>query len=194
MEAELVAQFRGILPRLVVYLVIPFYLGMQLTMLSKEERGGASRTAGSYALDIMGLSFGVGVTAFVLVASLYILKMGSTHPEVAAVLFRYGLMFLFYGMWWQFFIIMGLKAYRDRNKEGGKLKYVVFYTVGSVFVSLLAFMNSEWFLKYMSLGFLAMAAPILLLSYRRMSLAFMAAAVVAFAVQTAGYIYISSIA
>ena len=195
MEAELVAQFKGILPRLFVYLVIPFYLGMQLTMLAKEERSASqTKTAGSYALDVIGFSFAVGVTGFVLASSLFILKTGERYPEAAAMVFRYGLMFLFYGMWWQFYIIMALKAYRDRNREGGKLKYVLFYAGGSVFVSLLAFMNSEWFLKYMSLGFLALAAPILLMSYRRMSLGFMAAAAVAFLVQTAGYIYISSIA
>lgn len=194
MEADLIAQFKEFLPRLLIYIVVPFYLGMQLTMLAKEERSAhPNNPAGSYALDVIGLIFAVGVSAFIVVSSIFILKMGQRYPEVMAGIFRYGLMFLFYGMWWQFFVIMALKAYRDREKGAGKMRHLLFYAVGSVFISLLAFINSEWFLKYMSLAFLAMAVPLFLLSFRRMVIAFLAAAAVAFAAQTAGFIYVSSL-
>jgi len=193
MEADLVGQFKELLPRLIVYIIIPLYLGLQLMMLAQEERKtNPGSIAGSIALDFMALFFAVGVTAFIIISSLAILKLGSKYPEFMGGVFRYGLMFLFFGMWWQFLVIMSVKAYRDREKTVGKLKYLAFYAAGSVFVSLLAFIGSEWFLKYMSLAFLALASPLLLLPYRRMGLAFLAAAVVAFLAQAVGFIYVSS--
>ena len=64
--------------------------------------------------------------------------------------------------------------------------------VGSLFVSLVAFLGGEWFLKWLSLVFLAAVSPLLLLSSRNMVLAFLAAAAVAFLAQTAGFLYVSS--
>ena len=193
MESDFYANFKEIFPRLMVYLAVPFYLGILLGGVAKEERAANPEgKAGSYLLDAIGLLFAVGVPAFVIVTSFVIFKMGGRYPELMAGLFRYGLMFLFFGMWWQFFVIMSLKAYRDRDKAAGKLRYVLFYAAGSVFVSLDAFLGGEWFLKWMSLCFMAVAMPLLVLSFRRMSLAFLAAAAVAFIVQTAGFIYLSS--
>ena len=113
-----------------------------------------------------------------------------------SIVFRYGLMFLFMGMWWQLFGIMAVKAYRDWTSEAivNKGKYLLFYAVASVFVSLTAFIGGEWFLKWMSLVFLAVAAPIVFLPIKWVCVGFLVAAVVAFLVQTLVLIYVSSMA
>lgn len=188
------AHFKEFLPRLAIYLALPFYLGIQLGIVAKEERrADKEHSAGSYALDAIGLFFSVAVPAFVIVSSLLIFKMARAYPDLMGGLFRYGLMFFFFGMWWQFFVVMAIKAYRDRNKEVNKLHYALFYLGGSVFVSLVAFLGGEWFLKWMSLAFLALVSPLLVMSTRRMSKAFLVAAAVALVVQTAGFIYVSSL-
>jgi hypothetical protein len=188
-----VTHFKEFFPRLVVYLAMPFYLGIQFAVVAKEERRASKESsAGSYALDVFGLFFSVIVPAFIIVSSLAIFKMGARYPDVMGGLFRYGLMFFFFGMWWQFFVVMALKAYKDRDRQVKKLNYLLFYAAGSVFVSLVAFLGGEWFLKWMSLVFLAAVSPILLLSCRKMVMAFLAAAAVAFLAQTAGFIYVSS--
>jgi len=193
-EPGFLAHFKEFLPRLAAYLAVPFYFGLQMTMIAKEERRiKQGHSAGSYALDAVGLVFSVGVPAFVIVSSLGIFTLGAKYPEPMSALFRYGLMFLFFGMWWQFFGIMALKAYRDRDREIKKRNYFIFYAAGSVFISLTAFFGGEWFLKWMSLAFLALAAPLILLPGRRMCVAFWIAAAVAFIVQTAGFVYVSSI-
>jgi len=192
-EQEFLSHFREFLPRLFFYLAVPFYLGLQLTTIAREERkSGAVGNAGSFALDFLGLVFAVGIPAFMIVGSMLVYKFGEHYPVEMGGLFRYGLMFLFFGMWWQFFAVMAMKAYRDRDKDISRMKYLLFYIGASVFISLVAFLGGEWFLKWMSLVFLAFGAPLIFLSSRKMSIAFWAAAAVAFLVQTAGFIYVSS--
>jgi len=190
-----ISQFREILPKFIVYLVVPFYLGLQLSFLAKDERkANKEASVGSFALDFIGLFFAVGVPVFFIISTLAILKLGDKYPEFMAAVFRYGLMFFFFGMWSQFFGIMAIRSYRDRDREGGKLKYALFYALSSVFITLTAFWGADTLLIVMSLGFLAVVSPVLLLPYRKMSLAFLGTSLLALLLQTAGFIYVSSMA
>ena len=56
-----------------------------------------------------------------------------------------------------------------------------------------AFLGGEWFLKWGSLFFFALAAPFILLPAPKMSKAYLALAFVGLAVQTLGFIYASAI-
>ncbi len=195
MEAGFLDHFKEVLPRLFIYLIVPFYLGLQLSFLAKDERTvNKDHAAGSYALDALGLLSAVGVPVFFIVSTLAIFKLGGRYPELMGGIFRYGLLFFFFGAWWQFFVIMALKAYRDRDKKVSKLNYLLFFVAGGVFISLNAFLGGEWFLKWMSLIFLAMVAPVLLLPCRKMCAAFLLVALLSFMLQTAGFIYVSSLA
>ena len=189
-----VDEFKQFLPRLLVYLAVPFYLGLQFRMAAKVEK--RTYKINVCTMDLLGLLFSVVIPAFVVIASLGVYKYGTQYPQVMSVVFRYGLMFLFMGMWWQLFGIMAVKAYRDWTSEAvvNKGKYLLFYAVASVFVSLTAFIGGEWFLKWMSLIFLAVAAPITFLPIKWVCVGFLVAAVVAFLVQTLVLIYVSSMA
>jgi len=176
-----------------VWLVVPFYLGLLISFVASDERKAKKDHAvGSYMLDAVALFFSVGVPAFMLVFSFAVHKVSGRHTEALAIVFRYVVMFFYLGIWWQLFVIMAIKAYRDRNKEIKRLGYFLFYIIASVFLSLNAFIGGEWFLKWGSLFFFAVASPILFLSPRNMSKAFLALAVVGLVVQTIGFIYVSA--
>ncbi len=194
MEESFLIHFKEVLPRLFIYLVVPFYLGLQLSLLARDERAGEkARSLGSYALDIFGLMFAVGVPALFVVSALAIFKLSGVYPEFMGAVFQYVLMFFFLGAWWQFFVIMALKAYRDRDRGPNRLNYLLFYAAGGIFISLNAFLGGEWFLKWMSLFFLAVIAPVLLLPCRKMCRAFVGAAAASLVLQTVGFIFVSSI-
>jgi hypothetical protein len=191
---EFVNQFKEFLPRLLVSLAVPFYLGLQFRMAAKVEK--KTYKINICTMDMLGLLFSVVIPVFVIISSVGIYKYGTQYPELMNIVFRYGLMFLFMGMWWQLFGIMAVKAYRDwtNEVEVKKGRYLLFYAIASVFVSLTAFIGGEWFLKWMSLIFLAIAAPIILLPIKWVCVGFLIAAMVAFLVQTLGFIYVSSLA
>jgi len=191
---EFMEQFRAIFPRLLIYLVVPFYLGLQFSYLAKDERkADRESNVGSYVLDALGLLFAVGVPVLFIVSSLALFKFGESHPEAMAALFRFGMMFFFFGVWWQFFGIMAIKAFRDRGVEINRNKYALFYAAAAVFISLNAFLGGEWFLKWASLIFFAGVSPVLMLSCRRMYKTFLVMAAVAFVIQTVGFVYLSAI-
>ena len=189
-----VDEFKEFLPRMMVYLAVPFYLGLQFKMAAKAEK--QTFKVNVYTMDLLGVLFSYIIPAFVIIASLGVYKYGTQYPHVMSIVLRYGLMFLFMGMWWQLFGIMAMKAYRDWTGEAvvNKGKYILFYAVASVFVSLTAFIGGEWFLKWMSLTFLAVAAPITFLPIKWVCVGFLVAAVVAFLVQALILIYVSSMA
>ncbi len=194
MEDSFIPYFSQIFPRLMVWLVVPFYIGLQLSFVAQEERKAKKEhSLGSYMLDAVALCFSVGVPAFMVLFSFAVFKVADRHTDVLAILFRYVVMFFFLGIWWQVFLIMSIKAYRDRAGEINRLKYFVFYALLSVFTSLNAFLGGEWFLKWGSLIFFAIAAPITLLPPRKMSMAFLAVAVLGLLLQTVGFIYVSAI-
>lgn len=192
---EFVEHFKEVFPRLIIYLAVPFYLGIQFSILAKEERRAhKDYKLGSYALDAVGLLFSVGVPALFLVSSLAIFKMDASRSELMAGVFRYGLMFFFLGAWWQFFGIMALKAYINKDRHVNRIRYLLFYLGGSVFISLNLFLGGEWFLKWMSLAIFAVAAPLVILPCSKMCKAYLIASVAAFILQTAGFIWFSSVA
>lgn len=194
MEDSFIPYFRHIFPRLMVWLAVPFYIGLQLSFVAQDERKANKEfSLGSYMLDAVALFFSVGLPAFMLIFSFAVFKVADRHEAVLALLFRYVVMFFFLGIWWQVFLIMSIRAYRDRGKEIKWLNYLAFYALLSVFTSLNAFLGGEWFLKWGSLIFFALAAPITLLPAPKMSKAFLAVAVLGLLVQTLGFIYVSAI-
>jgi len=191
---QFVEEFKEFLPRLMVYIAVPFYLGLQFRLAAKTEK--QTYKINICTMDALGILFTVVIPLFVIISSIGVYKFGTEYPHLMSIVFRYGLMFLFMGMWWQLFGIMAVKAYRDwtSGAEVNKVKYLLFYAAASVFVSLTAFIGGEWFLKWMSLVFLAVAAPILVLPIKWVCVGFLVAGVVALLVQTLVLIYVSSMA
>jgi hypothetical protein len=195
MEDSFIPYFKHIFPHLLLWLAVPFYLGLQLSFVAQDERKARQGySVGSYLIDAVALMFAVLLPAFMLIFSLAVFKAADRHPEALAIMFRYVVMFFYLGIWWEVFVIMAIKAYRDRGKKINRVNYAAFYALVAIALSINAFWGGEWFLKWLALFLFALVSPLLLLPPEKMSKGFLAAAVLGLILQTVGFIYASALA
>lgn len=134
------------------YLVVPVSLGIEFFFSAREERKD-KKTApiGSYLLDFFGYIFSAFIPAiffFTIWAIEY--KVFPSQAIVLAKLDRYGVMFFFFGAWWQVLLITTLRVRRFGIKGASKWKIWIPYLILGTFISFDVLWVSPWNLRWVS--------------------------------------------
>ena len=145
----------------IAYLIVPIILGIEFLLLVTDEKKAGASSTGIYLLELFGFLF------FVLIPALFIFTIGSIEyrlfpfqTEILARFDRYGVMFLFFGAWWQVYIYGAIRIRRMRlrySKGEGEVDLrskawmlIPFLCLG-YYISLLILWVSPWGLKWVSI-------------------------------------------
>ena len=135
------------------YLIVPLTTGVELFLTAREDRrttGKESTTA--VIMDVMGYVF-LGIIPALFIFTIYTLENHWLPPLVQVLhrLDRYGVMFLFFGAWWQVFLITSLRARRAAGGNGKLLVNVWLpYLAFGSFISALILWVAPWNLMWVS--------------------------------------------
>jgi hypothetical protein len=145
------------------YLIVPLVLGIEFFLCAKDEKKGKEETPlGSYVLDLLGFLF------FALIPAIFIFTIWAVESRsfpfqasTLARLDRYGVLFLFFGAWWQVHIIAALRA--RRMKSGGHPPWYLWgpFLIIGIFISLLILWESPFNMKWGSIIWFIMVFGIL---------------------------------
>jgi hypothetical protein len=135
------------------YLIVPLTTGVELFLTARADR----RTSGKEStraviMDVLGYVF-LGIIPALFLFTIYSLE-NHRLPLLAQVLHRldhYGVMFFFFGAWWQVFLITSLRARRAADGNGKLLVNVWLpYLVFGAFISALILWVAPWNLMWVS--------------------------------------------
>lgn len=137
----------------IAYLIIPVFTGIEFFLLARDEKKSGLSSAGIYFLEFMGFIFIAlipGLFIFTITATEY--KLFPLQTESLARFDRYGVMFLFFGAWWQVYLFGALRARRLRIKERpSKWSLWIPFLILGFYISLMILWVSPWGLKWISL-------------------------------------------
>jgi hypothetical protein len=149
----------------IAYLLVPIILGIEFFLLARDEKKSGASSTGIYLLEISGF------LSLVLIPALFIFTIGSLEyrlfplqTESLARFDRYGVMFLFFGAWWQVYIFGAIRIRRARLRdtqvsksieEKIKLRSKAWILIPFIclgyYISLLILWVSPWGLKWVSI-------------------------------------------
>lgn len=179
-----------------VYLIVPILLGIEFFLCAKEERKGKETApVGSYLLDLFGFIFVALIPAmffFMIWAVEY--KAFPLQVNTLARIDRYGVLFFFFGAWWQVYIFAALRARRIRLKNGSKWMLWIPYLLLGIFISLLILLVSPWNMKWISvIWFLMLFACMIKASMKTVEKVFWILAGITFFVENVLFIWLESV-
>jgi len=145
----------------IAYLLVPIILGIEFFLLARDEKKSGASSTGIYLLELSGFLF------LVLIPALFIFTIGSIEyrlfplqTESLARFDRYGVMFLFFGAWWQVYVYGAIRIRRMRlryiSSEGkvdsrSKAWMLIPFLCLGYYISLLILWVSPWGLKWVSI-------------------------------------------
>lgn len=136
----------------IAYLIVPVLLGTEFFLSAKDEKKGKETAPiGAYLLDFLGYVFSAFIPALFLFTIWVIENKTFPRQEILlAKLDRYGVMFFFFGAWWQILILTALRARRFRLNNDSKWKAWMPYLFLGIYISLLVLWVAPWNLKWIS--------------------------------------------
>ncbi len=134
------------------YLIVPLSVGVEFFLLARDERKAGFPSAGIYFLEFAGLLFVALIPAlFIFTISAIEYKLFPFQTESLARFDRYGVMFLFFGAWWQVYIFGALRSRRLSLKEKFSRWSLCLPFLGlGLYISMLILWVSPWGLKWIS--------------------------------------------
>ncbi len=136
------------------YLIIPLLLGLEFFISARDEKAGREDTPlGYFVLDALGF------ISSALVPAIFIFTIWTVETRAfplqditLARLDRYGVLFLFFGSWWQVHMIGALRARRMKKRQAGKWYLWGPYLVLGIYISLLILWISPFGMKWASIA------------------------------------------
>ena len=136
------------------YLIVPLTTGVEFFLTAREDRRTSGReSTRAVIMDALGYVF-LGIIPALFLFTIYSLE-NHRLPLLVQVLHRldhYGVMFFFFGAWWQVFLITSLRARRAAGGDGKLLANVWLpYLAFGAFISALILWVAPWNLMWVSI-------------------------------------------